>query len=176
MLSTVLVPPQQGSFSALVASSRALRAHLCQGAQPREVVGSHGQRHQLVDLGQALDHDLAHRPDHLAPAEALLDALSLALADLVACVPRGARVDGAASHSLGVLRHVWRDADVAARFDEAAGVVGFVRTNRHALVRCRYVSQHLCGHRAFGRSLGSAGLDVDDQSVAVGRLAQSSPA
>ena len=51
-----------------------------QGAQPREVVGRHRQGQQLVDLLQALHHDLADRADGLAPAEALLDPLSFALA------------------------------------------------------------------------------------------------
>ena len=78
-------------------SWRAQRARLRQGSQPREVVGRHGERQKLVNFVQPLDHDLPHRPDELAPAEALLDALSLALADLVARVAGGAPIDGAAA-------------------------------------------------------------------------------
>lgn len=65
-----IVSPDKGARSL-----RALRA-----TQSREVVGRHGQRQQLVDFVQPLHHHLADRADELAPAEALLDALSLALA------------------------------------------------------------------------------------------------
>jgi hypothetical protein len=68
---------------------------------------------------ESLHHDLADRADHLAPAEALLDALSLALADLVADVPRGATIDGTAAGAVCVLRDMGRDLDLAARLDEA---------------------------------------------------------
>ena len=57
----------------------------------------------VVDLVQSLHHHLAHRADELAPAEALLDALS-SLADLVARVPGRATVDGAAAVAVEVLR------------------------------------------------------------------------
>jgi hypothetical protein len=123
----------------------------------------------LVHFGEALDHDLAHRSDHLAPAEALLDALSLALADFVARVSGGACVDGAAAVALGVLRHMRRDVEVSAGFDEAFGVVGFFRAERHPLARARDVAQHLYGHVALGRSIGGAGLHVDHQAMAVVR-------
>src|SRR6187431_1278029 len=66
-----------GSFRRSLRSLGALQAQLRQGAQPREVVGSHGQRQKLVDLIQSLHHHLADRADHLAPAEALLNALAL---------------------------------------------------------------------------------------------------
>ncbi len=107
-------------------SSRRLRTQCGQAAQPREVVGRHRQGQQLVDLLQALHHDLEDRADRLAPAEALLDPLSFALADDVAGVSRRAAIDRAASGALGVLRNMWRDVHRAARLDEAARFVALV--------------------------------------------------
>lgn len=94
------------------------------------------QAHCGNTCAKVRNHDPAHWPDHLAPAEALREAHSLALADLVARVPDGACacacVNGAAFHTLGVLRLVRRDVDVAARLDEAFDAVGFVRAGRCA--------------------------------------------
>ena len=99
-------------------SLRALRAQLHQGPQSREVVGGHRQGQKLVDLIQSLHHHLTDRADELAPAEALLDALPLALADLVAGVSGGATVDGAAPVAVEVLRHMRRDVQLPQRLED----------------------------------------------------------
>lgn len=143
-----------GSFRPSRSSLRTLRAQLRQGPQPREVVGRHRQRQKLVDLIQSLHHHLADRADEVAPAEALFDALSPALADLVAGVSRGASVDGAATGAVDVLRHVRCDVDLAARLDEALGVVRFVgahrrctsRMTRPSQVRSRLISRRMRCH------------------------------
>src|SRR4051812_41169659 len=61
-------------------SLSALRAQVGQRAQSRQVVGGHGECQKLVDLVQSMQHHLPDRTDQLPPAEALLDALALALA------------------------------------------------------------------------------------------------
>src|SRR5437868_3064035 len=77
--------PRLGTQSTrTLASLLRSRSHRAERSQAREVVRGHGQREQLVDFVQPPDHHLADRPDHLAPTEALLDALALALTDLVA--------------------------------------------------------------------------------------------
>lgn len=156
-----------GPFRPSCHSLGALRAQLRQGSQPREAVGGHRQRQKLVDLIQSSHHHLADRPDQLAPAEALLDALSLALADLVARVPRCAAIDGTSAVALAVLRHMRRDVDLAARLDEALGVVRLVRTDRYSLAGCCGVDQHLRSNAALGRAVGRAGLYVDHQAMSV---------
>ena len=78
-------------------SLRALRAQLRQGPKSGEVAGGHCERQKLVELVQSLHHHLTDRIDHLAPANALLDALPLALADPAPKVLRRATVDGAAT-------------------------------------------------------------------------------
>jgi hypothetical protein len=56
------------------------------------------RKHNLchADLSQSLSHCLGHSADELALIEALLDALALALTDLVALVTSDAAVAGAA--------------------------------------------------------------------------------
>ena len=157
----------KGSFRSSRRSLGAPRAHLRQGPQPREVVGGHRQSQKLVDLDQSLHHHLADRADELAPAEALLDALSLALADLVARVAGGAPIDGAAAAALDVLCHVRRDVDRAARLDEAPGVVGLVRAHCDAFARPRNIGQHLRSHVSLSCSVRGTGLYVHDQAMAV---------
>lgn len=76
-----LPPPQTGT-------SGALRAQCDQRYPPREVVGRHHQGQQLVHFLATTNYDLSPRAYHLAPAEALLNAFPLALAQRVARVPR----------------------------------------------------------------------------------------
>ena len=80
----------------------------------------------MVHLIQSSQHHLAHRPDRLGPAEALLSALSFALAVCVAHMPSGSAIDGAAAAARDVLRHMRRDINFAARPHEAARVVSLV--------------------------------------------------
>ena len=77
----------------------------------------------MVHLIKSSQHHLAHRPDRPGPAEALLDALSFALADFVADMPSGSAIDGAAVAARDVLRHMRSDIDVAARPHEVSRVV-----------------------------------------------------
>ena len=157
----------RGAFQPSRRSLRALCAKLRQGMQARELVGRHGQRQKLVDLIQYLHHHLVHRTDELAPAEVLLDAPSLALADLVVSVSGRASIDGTAPIAVGVLRNVRLDVDASARRQQALGVVGLVRTHRHALARSGDAGQHLRGHVALGRAVLRARLHFDNKSVAV---------
>lgn len=90
-------------------SSRRRRTQCGQGTQAREVVGRHRQSQQLVDLLQALQHDLADGADRLAPAEALLDSRALAPTDRVSGMSRRAPIDRTASSALGVLLNLRRD-------------------------------------------------------------------
>ena len=138
-----------------------------QGAQACEVVSSHRQGQQLIHLVQPPHHDLPDRADHLAPAEALLDALSLALAHLVARMPGCACVDGAATGTRRVLSHMRRNVHVAARLHEAPGVVGLVRAHGDALSRAGHIREHVRGNVPFGRAVTQARAHVDHQPMAV---------
>src|SRR5438477_485571 len=116
-------------------------------SQPGEVVGGHRQREYMVNLVQPSDHHLADRPDNLAPAEALLDALSLALAHLVAAMSGRARVDGAATDVSDVLRNMRCDIDVPTTPHECLGVIGFVSPYRDAPAGAYRLAPHR--HRRF---------------------------
>jgi hypothetical protein len=62
---------------------------------------------------------------------------------------------------------VWRDVGLAARLDETLGVVCLVGTDRHTLAGRCDVAQYLRGNAALGRTVGSAGLHVDHQTMPV---------
>src|SRR3972149_4671144 len=70
-----------------------------------QVVGSGGEREEPIDQRAAAMAGLAQAAHGLDPAEALLDALALDLADGVAGMARGAPIDRRAA-GLGVLRPV----------------------------------------------------------------------
>lgn len=141
---------QAGLYRPSCGSLGALHRQVDQDPQLREVAGSHRQRQQLVDLTQSLHQHLAHRADHLGQAEALLDARPVALADLVARVPRGAPIDGVAGVVVEVLRDVRRDVDLAARPGEAGGVLRLVGAQGGPSARFGDVGQHLRGDVALG--------------------------
>ena len=84
-------------------------------------------------------------------------------------MPRGARVDGAASGALDVLRHMRRDVSISAGLNEALGVVRFVRADLHAFSPTGPIDQRLGGHIALDRSVRGTGLDIDQQAMAVVR-------
>ena len=83
-----------------------------QGPHPHQVVGRLGEGEHPAHTLHPSVFRLPDRPDHLAPAEDLLDALALALADVVAHVGRRAIVDCAATVAI-VLRHMGRHAELS---------------------------------------------------------------
>src|ERR1700679_1009403 len=79
--------------------------------QPNQVVGRRCEgEHPTNSLPPAM-LCLAQAGDCLDPAEDLLDAFALALADNVTLVPRGARINRARSILVFILGHVRRHAD-----------------------------------------------------------------
>lgn len=149
------------------------RAQPRQIRQPREVVSRHRQRERLIHLVQPADHHLPHRPDHLGPAEALLNARPLALAGVAASEPPDPRVDGAAAYSRAVLRHIRRHIDVSACPHELSRVVHLVCTHRDVSIANRKFIQHDSGGLALGGAASLRGLHVDHEVASRRRLLRS---
>src|SRR3972149_327481 len=63
-----------------------------QSSQANQVVGRADQGEPPTHFSEASQLHLLQQPDHLHPAEGLLDPFAFLLADLVAGVPRGASV------------------------------------------------------------------------------------
>ena len=132
-----------------------------------EVVGRHGQGEYCIDPIEAATHHLADSTDGIAPAEALLDALALDLADAIAGVAGGAGVDSAAAGSLDVLCHMRRDVLFAARLHEAVGVVALVGADRDADLGTAHIAQHQRCGIALGGAVGLRCTSVDHEAMAV---------
>src|SRR4029453_13126261 len=110
-------------------TSRSCRSRQ-QGAQPYQVVGRRGERHDPIHPFAAAVPQLAQAADGLHPAEDLLDQLPFALTDPIARMPCGAPVDTRASVLLG---HVRRNPQLARRRDEPAAPEILVPPNRLAV-------------------------------------------
>src|SRR5215468_11896596 len=94
--------------------------------QANQVVGRHSEGKHPPDTRAAPKACLAAQPDRLQPAEHFLDALAESLADPVASVVRGARVERGEL----LLRHVRRHVERAETRDEVPVVVVLVRAER----------------------------------------------
>ena len=68
---------------------------------PDEVVGDHLEGEETFGLGEAPEFELCGAAYGFGPAEALLDALAAALADLIALVPGGTAIDGGLADAAG---------------------------------------------------------------------------
>src|SRR5207253_2781546 len=96
-------------------------------ADPHDVARQHGQFEVLIDSADAAEDGLPQPADRLGPAEVFFDAFADLLTGLVASVPGGAAVDGAATRVLDIHRDVRRHIGLAARLDESGRVVALVR-------------------------------------------------
>ena len=81
--------------------------------QADEIVAGHCEGEVETELLDAPQHGPCEPADGLAPAERLLDALSLLLAHRIAGMPRGAGVDGG-TPAADVLRDVRRHVELRA--------------------------------------------------------------
>src|SRR5580692_1090231 len=77
-------------------------------SHPHQIVSRCRKGENPSHLEESAMFQFAQQRDVFQPPEALLDALSLLLADGIASVPRGATIDGAAAWPGSVLRHVRR--------------------------------------------------------------------
>ena len=138
----------------------------CDISHPRQIVSGHGEQHLESNLRHASELGLSYRSDGLSPAEDLLDALAYDLADLVAGMAGGSRVDGRAAALAGdVLRHVWDNPQRTKISHESLRVIGLVRPKGES--RTRYACQHLDSRLtlALAGSLGQ--YRVDHQTITV---------
>src|ERR1035441_9923096 len=83
-------------------------------AHPHQVVCRRGEGEDPSHVEESTMFELTQQCDVLQPAEALFDPLPLLLTYGVAGVSRGPRIDGAATRSGRVLRHVRCHVHVAA--------------------------------------------------------------
>ncbi len=97
--------------------------------------------------------ELAYQSNLFHPAEALLNALALLLADGVASVPSRAAIDGASARPRRVLRDMRRHVHVAAFGSKLAGVETLVATSRNPSV-ARNLLQHQQGSITLGAPVG----------------------
>src|ERR1017187_3496518 len=97
--------------------------------------------------------ELAQQSNILHPAEALLDALALLLADGVTGVPCGARVDGAATCPARVLCYMRRHVHMAAFSGKLPRIETLVAAHRDPPV-ARNLLQHQQGGISLGASVG----------------------
>src|SRR5690606_19898724 len=134
---------REGEHRLLVAEScrTSLRYRTQYSRHSDEIRGGHRQLEVLVDVADAAVDGLPDAPHRLSPAEVLLDALALGLAEPVALVTRGAPVNGATPMPRVVTRHMRRHLPAAARLDEVTRVVGLVGTHRPRPA-CRHRVEH----------------------------------
>src|SRR5215469_18039875 len=104
--------------------------------QSNQVVGGHCQRELEPHTRNTTEHGPGETPNGLSPAERLFNPLTLLLADLIAWMPRGTRIDRRASVGR-VLRDVRRHVEIAQIVDELAGIVRLVSAERDALLSRR---------------------------------------
>src|SRR5215813_5965849 len=100
-----------------------------QVAQPDQVVGGHRQSELESQACDPAQHGPRETTNGLGPAERLLGALALALADRITRMSRRASVDRRGSVG-GVLCNVRRDVEVAQIVDELAHIVSLVGAKR----------------------------------------------
>ena len=98
-----------------------------------QVVGGTGEGEYPVHLENPAMPHFPQQRDRLQPAETFFDALPLSLADGIARVARGARIDGAAASPPMVLCHVGCDSQMAAFGHEIRRIVPFVPAGCHRL-------------------------------------------
>src|SRR5262245_20664932 len=103
-----------------------------QVGQPDEVVGGHRQSKLESQACDPAQHGPRETTNGLGPAERLLSALALALADRITRMARRASVDRRGSVG-GVLCNVRRDVEVAQIVDELAHSRQGLRCPRRAL-------------------------------------------
>ena len=96
-------------------------------SHPYQIVSSHGEQHLESNPRHASELGLTYRSDGLSPAEDLLDAFAYDLADLVAGMAGGSRVDGRAALACDVLCHVGNDPQRTKVGHETLRVIGLVR-------------------------------------------------
>src|ERR1700738_2702461 len=122
-MTTSVLASRSGSCrrSAVAVMTGALRS--CAGLQcahANQVVRRRGEEKLPIHASTPAMPELAESTDGLHPAEDFFDAFAPALADVVACVPRGPSVQGA---TLLLEREVRGGLEVPQRVDKAARVV-----------------------------------------------------
>src|ERR1700716_52460 len=134
--------------------------------QADQIVAGHRQGELEAELLDAPKHGPRKPADRLAPAERLLDALSLPLAHRIAGMPCGTGIDRGTS-SADVLCDMWRHVECAHVGDECCSVVTLVGAQGDATSPGRVAHDHLFGSLSLSGTgrLGQRGRD--DQSAAV---------
>src|SRR5712691_98494 len=140
------------------------RAHY--SGDPQDVARGHGELEVLVDTPQSSEHRLPDAAHRLAPAEMFLDALSDRLAQSIAWVSGGARVNRAAATAGVIARHMRGDVALATTRDEVPRVVGLVCTDALG-AGAGYRVQHRKGRRALGLAVGVGHHRADHEPRAV---------
>lgn len=156
-------------FPARFPALRALRRYESQLSHPRQVVGRHRQREQLINFLQASDHHLPDRLDPFAPAEALFDAFAFAFA-LAPCateMPSRPTIDCTTADAFRIACYVRRHVVFVIGLHKSTRVVRLVCACRNTNVRTRHIAQHVRHHFAFRTAIRLAGPNVHDQTVLV---------
>src|ERR1700721_256625 len=113
-------------------------------SQSHQVVSCGGEAEDPSPFGQAAMFQFTQQCYVFHPAEALLDALSLLLADGIAGVPRGSLVNGAASRALLVLCHMRGYIHMSAFRDKLCRVETLITTHGKALIARQLLQHHQC--------------------------------
>ena len=134
-------------------------------SHPYQIVSSHGEQHLESNPRHASELGLTYRSDGLSPAEDLLDAFAYDLADLVAGMAGGSRVDGRAALACDVLCHVGNDPQRTKVGHETLRVIGLVRPKGES--RTRDAGQHLDSRLTLAPASSLGHYRVDHQTVTV---------
>ena len=134
-------------------------------SHPYQIVSSHGEQHLESNPRHASELGLTYRSDGLSPAEDLLDAFAYDLADLVAGMAGGSRVDGRAALACDVLCHVGNDPQRTKVGHETLRVIGLVLPKGES--RTRDAGQHLDSRLTLAPASSLGHYRVDHQTVTV---------
>ena len=96
-------------------------------------VGGTGEGKNPMDFAHPSMAHLAHERDRLQPAETFLDPLSLSLTERIPSMSCGAAINGAATRSRMVLRHMRHHSHMPTLFHEIPRVKSFISTDAHRL-------------------------------------------
>ena len=146
----------------LTHDARPTSRRCCPCATP--VVGGKAQQRLTRELGLTDELGLGQTTHGLDPAKGLLNALAHLLTGLVALVSGD---PGIHRRVLVLGRHVRRDLELSAAFDEGLAVVALVGPDRSPLVLVVPTLQHGQRRLALGGAAGMGDLHVHDQPVAV---------
>src|SRR5437588_477688 len=135
-----------------------------QVSHAHQVVGGAGHgKNPIYSTDPAMPY-LPHQRNRLQPAEALLDSLSLSLAEGVTCVSRGAAINCTAAAPFEVLRYMRRHPQIPALSDKSVRVESFVSAYRHRLRAGKFL-QHHQRRVALRRPIGLEHFRLHDQTI-----------